>query len=348
MTFRSSELALAPVTPRCFVVGVPRSGSTWAATVLARTKDAVLVSEPDNQLLSGFALREKRRLGRGFHPYLSPGERDAGFERLWFEAFGMVCPTESHFAAVRRALARGALSATSERSIRRAFVGEGSRIHLGVRLAEMASVPERPSRQDGPVIVKSVYAELCVEWVADLVSPQVVVVLRDVRNVVSSWLKMGWLGSWKDNELVASDLRGLEEIQGRYQLPTAPTSQIGRLAWFLALLTLALEDAAYRHPDWLVVRHEALCQSPSEAFATLAQRAGLVWTEAGSASVAELNRPGNGFEIRRVAAEMPEIWRSRLDPGAQFEIERVLESFPTLFDEFGNRQHRECDAEIGG
>lgn len=108
---------------------------------------------------------------------------------------------------------------------------------------------------------------------------------------------------------------------------TAPHPVV-RGTWLLGMLTLALEDAARRHPDWHVLRHEELCRSPHAAFPQLATRIGLEWTVEADELLNELNRSGKGMQRVRVASELPEVWRSRLGREQARDIAAVLERFP--------------------
>ena len=41
-----------------------------------------------------------------------------------------------------------------------------------------------------------------------------------------------------------------------------------------------------------------------------------------------MNQPGQGYELRRVAQDLPEAWRSRLSPDQVGEALAGLEGFP--------------------
>jgi hypothetical protein len=310
------------------VVGLPRSGSTWLATMLGKAGGSTLVSEPDNHLMIPAALRAKRRLGRGIFPYLVPDESALEYEEIWAQAFGESGADYTFSEMLRRTAAHGALAMLPEQRIRQAFRVSPS-VTPGIRLVERLAVPDRPASLTDDLIVKSVYAPLAVEWIAARFEANVVVLLRDVRNVASSWIELGWTGSLADDELAMSHRPTLERLGREWGLPQLPADQpVSRLAWFLGLLTVSLEQAAARHPEWTVVRHEAVCADPRRSFKELAARLGLEWTDEADAAVGDTNRAGRGFQIQRVAAELPHAWRSRLASEQIDEIESVLAPFP--------------------
>jgi hypothetical protein len=294
------------------VAGVPRSGTTWGATLLGATTDASYFEEPDNHFTYPFAFRAKRGLAGRFYPALEPAQEASDYERLWSAAFrldetwrqaGRALP-----ARMRRSLARAAWSSIGTQQIRGALL-HPDRAGLALRVAQALAVPERPRPDSRHLIVKSVLCPLSLEWIATRFPLQVVVVLRDVRNVLSSWIQLEWV---------------------RYGIP-APArgaSPVVRGTWLLGMLTLTLEDAARRHPDWHVVRHEELCRSPHAAFRQLAATIGLEWTVDTDDLLDELNRMGRGMQRVRVASELPEVWRSRLGPEQAREIAATLERFP--------------------
>lgn len=313
---------------RILIVGLPRSGTTWISNVLASTPDAILTTEPDNHLLRPAGLRAKRRLGRGIFPELSAAELAPEYERMWNEAAGAHAFGYSVSEQVRRAAAIALLRRVPEHELRQAFIAP-PRVSHRVRLVEHLAVPERPRRRAHSVIVKSVYAPLSVGWIAERINPRVVVVLRDVRNIISSWVQLGWTGSRQNDELATSHPETLERLRLTFGLPHPPSGPpVARTAWLLASLNLALQVCSAEHPEWIVARHEQICADPSGEFEALAPRLGLTWTDEANALVARSNRPGHGFELNRIASELPEAWRKRLNRNEIAAIQDVLERFP--------------------
>jgi hypothetical protein len=307
---------------------LPRSGTTWVATILAQTENAVLVREPDNHLSIPFALRAKRPLPGGYYTALSAAQEAPVYESLWRQAFGECGSSHTRVERIRRRLAGRLFESAGEEAISMFFRSGGFATRL--RAAEVLAVPERPERQSDAVIVKSVYSALAVEWIAARFEAQVLIVLRDLLNLVSSWVALDWLGPPGVDELAGSDpalQRTLGRLHGVPPLP-ADGSPVARLAWFLALLTLSLEATAQAHPEWHVVLHEDLCARPADHFRALAARLGLSWSAATEAVLAATDRPGSGFAIERVASSLPDAWRSRLTRGQVAEIAAVLAPFP--------------------
>jgi Sulfotransferase family len=313
---------------RILVVGIPRSGSTWVARVLASTKGATYLEEPDNHLTYPFAFRAKHNLRGCFYTTLGPHDEAPEYERLWREALrlhdGPVAPVSS---TARRSLASLIWRSVPNREIRRAFIDRKA-VTGRLRLVERLAVPERASMSPH-LVVKSVHAPLSVEWIAARFPVRVVVVLRDLLNIVSSWVQLRWLAGGGDDVLESLDPATRDRLATEHDIPPPlrDASPLARGAWLLGMLGLALEDAAAKHPEWVVVRHEELCRAPNESFREAAVRSGLEWTVEADRTLANLNRPGSGTEVHRVASELPDVWRSRLAPQHLSELEPLLERF---------------------
>jgi Sulfotransferase family len=311
------------------VVGVPRSGTTWVATLLGSTQDSTYVEEPDNHLTHPFAFRAKHRLPGRFYTALRPDEEAPDYERLWREALRPAPYSGvSRRTRARRALCAGVWHSVKNEEIRRAFLDRNT-VTLKLRAAQALAVPETAVRRSRHVVVKSVYAALSLEWIAARFPVRVVIVRRDLLNVISSWVELRWLGTAGDDVLDSLDPFIQDRLAAEHRVPRPEpgASSLVRGTWLLGVLGIALEDAARRHPDWILVSHESLASDPAPGFRSLSQGLGLEWTATADRVLASLNRPGRGTERARLASQLPEIWRSRLRPHQLTEIAPLLERF---------------------
>jgi Sulfotransferase family len=74
---------------RVLIVGTPRSGSTWVATVLGAAPSVRVFQEPDNPQSSREAVRMRSRYGP--MPVLQPGEDAPIYKIIWDPVFGPNC-----------------------------------------------------------------------------------------------------------------------------------------------------------------------------------------------------------------------------------------------------------------
>ena len=311
------------MTRPVLIVGAPRSGTSWVFRVLGRAQDTVRIYEPDNEMLHPQALRAKRGLGR--FPVLAAGDESRALATLWDRTLTGRVPSASRFQ--RKAASVFEKAPPGER--RSAVDGGPVSRHLRNAML-LASLPDRTSAKAGVVpVAKSVHSAFCLPWLAARWDPRVVVVLRDPRNVIASWLELD-IGDrdrrLDDNPLIRSSV--IEPLG----LPASPSSEdpIRRIAWTLGLLNSAVLAVAAAHPDWVLTNHEALCVDPHAAFRALVEEAGLTWTEACDRYLDNANAEGEGFTVKRVAAEQPERWRARLSPAQAQEIADEMARFPDL------------------
>jgi hypothetical protein len=313
------------------VVGLPRSGTTWTAHVLAQAPGCTAVLEPDNEKTSAPAIAAKRNLGR--FPVLGADDAAPGFEQLWAWALRGAPPSRAGRAGAR--LVRGADADALERLVagrpppRLRLAGALARLPRGRLGPPVPAAPGTsvPGNRPGRLLVKSVHAVLALEWLTTRFDLDVVVVLRHPANVLASWLEL---------DLPDAD-RGLDRhpgVRARYvdpwALPAPGPTALERAAWHVGLLSAVMEDAAARHPRWLVCAHEELCREPAAGFRRLYDALGLPWDGGVDRALAATDAPGTGFSLQRRAAELPDAWRTRLDGGQVATLHRVLAGFPLL------------------
>jgi hypothetical protein len=295
---------------RVVVIGVPRSGTSWVATILAGAPGVVFMNEPDYPDIypsGGLAVKEY-----GLYPVLAPHESAPSYQMVWDIAFAGGFPDRP---VTRRA---GKLLMELPNAARAPIT----------RAA--ATLFRTRSRQPEHCLVKSVYAQFALDWIADRYRPTIVVVRRNLLSVIASWLKLGFVPYdadtpfelW-DHPLIQREF--LRPLSIERPDPDIPVMQ--RIAMHVGLLSLGLERAAERHPEWVFIDHEELCKRPDERFRELFARAGLTWTDAVAAQLHDLDRPGSGVDVQRVATEQIDKWKSTLTPDQVNEATTILRRF---------------------
>jgi len=309
---------------RVLVVGVARSGTTWVARMLCAGSGASYVDEPDNHLRFAFAHRAKRELGRGAYPRVAVGESDLGetrFDSLWSHAFAW--EPRSAVETLSCSVANRLVTLVDPRRAVDTFAGTSRNARLS--LAERLAVPEQGSKPSSWFVVKSVYAQLCVEWISSRHATGTVVVVRNPLEIVGSWVILGWLGPRTPDPLSSVPTALVDELMAEHAAPAPPASRLGRAAWVIGVLQRALEDAASRSPNLALVEHERLHRSPLDEFPRLAAATGLPWSESGDRAIEQGRTPGTGYETRRVASQLEDAWRGRLSDDEAREVREVLE-----------------------
>lgn len=298
------------------LVGIPRAGTTWSSRVLAAGGSLYPVMEPDNESRSAPALRAKRRAGR--FPVLQPGDRDDAFLRLWSWALDGA-PQSPRLKAAGKIL-----RTVRPNGRRRYFQGRSSPLMqlAGVVGAHPPTGPV-PALGTRRLFVKTVFLPLAVEWLTAAIDADVLILLRHPGSVLASWMKMDMNLEFTRLDDHPTIRRQIEEKR----IPPPGAEPVERMIWNIGVLYSALEEAAARHPTWLVRTHEQLCVEPIVKFRCLYEELGLPWNEQVEEYLARTDQPGEGFLTRRVASEQPGAWKSRLTPAQIEAVQQVLSGF---------------------
>jgi len=286
--------------------------------VLETDRSVLPVLEPDNEGTSAPAIWGKRHAGR--FPVLLPGDRDDDYRALWQWALGGA-PRPARLALAAQVM-KGVQRPSRTRYL------QGHRVPL---MSVAAALGRRPPGHPDPapepgrrVLVKSVHVPLCLGWLAGEFALDVVVLLRHPGNVLASWLKLDLNEQFvrlEENPAVRA------HFVDRWSLPQPGPDPLERVVWEIGVLTKALEEEAAAHPEWLLRTHEDLCRSPLADFEQVFSDLGLSWGGEAQRFLSESDQPGEGFETRRVRAQLPDAWRTKLT-SAQIEVlRRVLAPF---------------------
>ncbi len=297
---------------RIVVIGVPRSGTTWVSTILSTAPGAMLINEPDypDSYPSGDLAVEEC----GLYPVVAPGALAPRYEMIWDVAFSGGFPDRP---VTRRA---GKMLVALPGDVRQPIVRTAARVLRRVR-----TPPEH-------CLIKTVNAQFAIDWIADRYEPMVVVVRRNLLSVIGSWLELGFVPYAIETPFELSDhpvvrREYLEPLS--LHRPSRDAPMMHKIAWHVGLLSMGLERAVARHPDWIVVEHEDLCESPTERFRDVFSATGLTWTKAVERALRRLDTPGSGLRLQRVTREQIDSWRTRLSVEQVAEATGILHDFVT-------------------
>jgi hypothetical protein len=294
---------------------------------LACTPDAVYVHEPDG-VHEPFAFRARVRDGLNPQAVLAVGTDAPEYQRLWRGALAGGRQSRS----IREQIARRAYRSVPAEVRGRAR--QAGHLPARLRLAMACATPLRPRTDAGTVVVKSVNAALAAEWLWERFHPRVLVVTRDLRNVVASWLEIGF---GPPGQRAYDAMR--RQAMVRWGVEVTPSGDaVERTATLCTVLLLALHDGIRSHPEWVWLVHEDSARDPRDSLARAAAALGLQWSDAADEFVERSNRPGAGYATNRVAEELAEQWKSRLGPDQLRAVDRVLEAFPEALWQVAERR----------
>ncbi|MFQ5746588.1 MAG: sulfotransferase [Gemmatimonadota bacterium] len=292
------------------VTGSHRSGTTWAASMLALAPGTVLVDEPFHVRLPRRELTRPRDRVLGARQYGL-----GGLARHWFTWAPALPP-----GPARRAFER-----VLEGRTRRVFRRRDPRHWL-------------PWRRRGRLIIKDPLACLSSEWIADGFGVRVLVLVRHPAAFAASLKRLGWSFGFEDFRAQPALLEAhLAPYRADIESPPSDIVDQAGLVWtcLYAVLSAYLE----RHPEWLVRTHEALSLDPMAEFRGLYDALGLAWTPDVARGIAEHTGAGNPVaapegvvhELRRDSRANVRRWKEVLGPD---EVERLRRRTAPVADRF--------------
>jgi hypothetical protein len=288
------------------VTGMPRSGTTWIAHMLAAGGDLVYLNEPLNP----------QHPPGGF-----PGILNAEVEHR----FQYICEdNEDQFLTAY----------TDMRQYRYHPVAELRRNHRPSDVSRQVNHVRQylAGRLRGRrLMVADPFAVFSTPWFVNRMGFEVVVVVRRPAATVSSRKQLGWF--FDPGELTQQPLL-MRDVLGPLGVPTTLNGTATRLIDAGAMLWSGIyaSIAAYRANGvrFTVVRHEDLSSDPDAGFGELYERLGL---DRNDRAAAEIERstsaanpgqlaPGDPHRVRLDSRANLDSWRSRL---AADELERIHE-----------------------
>lgn len=194
------------------------------------------------------------------------------------------------------------------------------------------------------VCVKDPIGLYSADWLASEYDAAGVVMVRHPCAVISSYLALGWESDMPTliNRALPEDANYLEPKCEQYSRGELGDLDALILQWqILTEETLALKK---RHPEWMYIVHDRLCEAPEEWFEFIFQKLGLSFDEKTRAKVAlessSSNKIDPGKHVQhshaRDSKALATAWQSRLDPDVADQIlaqatgtwERVLATLP--------------------
>ena len=295
---------------RVMVLGLPRSGTTWAARVLAAAPGVTYVNEPDNAEVDRYAAIA---FGDVRAALLEPATMTPRYRRLFDVAF-------------RGGWTPGRTSGTARRLA--AMAPPRSRLEAALFDVAARAAARRPPATD-VVLVKSVAAHLAADWFVDEMHARLVVVWRHPLNVIAAWLDRGWRGAAMARRSPTLTAR----FTGTAAWPPPEGDGVDATAWGLCAQQVWLFEAAARIDGTVVLHHEATCLDPAARFRAAFTALDLDWVPAADAALTAHSGRGAGYDPVRIAEDEPRRWAARLGATDVDAANAVIERFATTSPE---------------
>jgi hypothetical protein len=181
-------------------------------------------------------------------------------------------------------------------------------------------------RTEPGVLVKLVFSNLALGWIADeFPGARQVHVLRHPCGTFASWRRLGWEPS---PELLLRDERLVAELGPLADTLAEADGFWERAGAEWAATALVVTRQAARHPGWVVVQHEWLCEDPEPRFRRLTAAAGLAWTDAAARFVRGSDTTGDDvYGLHRRSRDEIDKWLREVDPADVARCRAVVERF---------------------
>lgn len=272
------------------IVGLPRSGTTWLASVLNTAKGVKYFYEPFNK--DHVAEAKDHWL-----KYLRDDDEDPEFSRLWQDIFS------------------GRLN---DAWVRRKMAQPYNRLK-----GKLSFLP-------GRVLVKDVYSTMSLSWISKRFSPRVVIITRHPCALACSWANTFEKTRESGRIEALERLINQQKLMDDFLSPFADCLRgqedfFHNLGLFYGANHFVLEKQRVANPDWIFIRHEDLCKNPLREYQNLFENLNLEWTSATDSLISRSTsiNSGKAYSPFRESAKEPEKWKNQLHKA---DVEKVLKA----------------------
>jgi hypothetical protein len=331
---------VASISQPVFIVGLPRSGTTWVGEVFSSDETSHYFFEPDNEKLSPLAWFCKSDLHR--FPYLTAQHSSPTYSRLWNAIFGAGRAAQFANRVMGYMLKRNAagveawignkcglvyIDASMHRVGGRDIYPYSPQNHPFMKFfaGRLAHVKKRNFTRRR-IIIKSVHAPLSVDWLSGNFPVRIVFVLRNPYSLYASYKRLRMPDGFRNLLMQAA----LQRDAGQY-LPNAKQAFMSEredaVVFQIMLMYKIIEKQIAMHPEWMLISHDRLCMMPNEGYRPAFDSLGLNWSENTDERIYSLNQTGGGFTPKRIASQQPSKWRSEMDASERAAVQRWIDYF---------------------
>ena len=303
----------------CFVIGAPRSGTTWIGKIFDSHPAVLYLNEPDIALRDDALPVICKRSESAEYEELTRAYLDRLLANRTLRTSGALPVFQKEF----RSRPAHALRAAIIYGLRLAQVTD-----LGTGWADRIPIPDFENGRGRMVVVKSVSARGRAGIFSQaLPESRTVLVLRNPCGVIASLLRGIRLGKMPEPTQLDEVLE--TEEADRYGLQAASfrsLTLVQKLAWHWAILNeKALRDLAHK-PATVIVRYEDAVANPLKFSRQLLAFVGLPWmaqTAQFATRSTTYRGPDRYFSVWRNSASRTNGWRNELSAEEQYQIAEI-------------------------
>ncbi|MEO0375303.1 MAG: sulfotransferase [Cyanobacteria bacterium P01_A01_bin.17] len=277
-----------------YVVGLPRSGTTWTASILNTADRVKYFYEPFNTDQVPEAVCH-------WNKYLLAGYKDQEFNQFCQDAF-------------------------SGRVNRPAVLRKLAPPYRWLRY-NLRWLP-------GRVMVKDVHSLMSLDWIDSHISPTTIILMRHPCAVAGSWFhtfKPTFAkGNIKGLERLLEQSQLFDDYLGPFEtLLKEKGSFWHKVGHYWGAVYFVLLQQQKHHPDWIVIQHEQLCLNPMDEFRKLFDTLQLRWTQRTNQilQTSTTSDSGRSYVPSRVSSQEPEKWKQQLEAWQIEEVQAAVKPF---------------------
>jgi hypothetical protein len=304
--------------------GLPRSGTTWTAEVLGQAPDTFYLYEPDNEKFYFKTILLKDEVNQ--FPYLKKGSESPLYYKLWKDIFNRhsyedVFPDKNNM----RAYYLEKMIGQKVGEVHETFFNYSDESKKDVIQKRNVDHPKIP--MDQRLLIKSVDNIFALDWLDYHFDFIPLIIIRHPANTISSYMKLHFQDSWRN-------IFSQEDLVKDYFKDILPklnrkTEIIDKMAIQLSAAYYVVNEQLQNHPNWMIIRHEDLCEDPVKQFKKLYKTLDLKWTSNVKQFIKDSNAPGKGYKTNRIAKEEINKYKTLL---SKEQIQKIRE----IYDIFGN------------
>ncbi|MGQ4646879.1 sulfotransferase [Lyngbya aestuarii] len=277
--------------PPVYIVGLPRSGTTWLASILNTAQGIKYFYEPFNKQ----HVPEAKSL---WMKYLRADDDDQEFAKFCQDVFAG--------------------------QINRRYVTRRLAQPYGMFGARLRWLP-------GRVMVKDVHSCLSLEWVDRHIAPITVIITRHPCAIVASQLRSLRLKNKFDpfQKLLAQPRVIDDYLKPFEHLLRNDEGLLQQMAVCWGAVYYIMLEQQKRHPNWLVVQHEELCRDPVREYQKLFDKLNLRWTEKTDKllQISTTEDSGQTYVPQRISSQEPDKWKKELEQEQIEQVRRLVKPF---------------------
>lgn len=307
------------------IFGLPRSGTTWLAKTLEIADGIQYIVEPDNEGTNFLGYYYKKSLER--FPYFRIGEQPKLYLKLFDRAlYGDFITYES---PKNNWLFKSNLISLYLVKKRLAKKKKNRKLLFNWDFLLKKNIEFDPQKRR---LIKTVHGLLNIPFLLNQLEFTPLIILRHPAASIYSHLKLGISDADQDvykNEKLREDfltpfLEEMDEIN-------TPLSHMGmQFGIFHFIVSKFIKQYNYK-----IIFHEELCENPVLEFEKLYKYLDLKWGKKVKEFINNNNVKGSGgFDIKRIASEEKDSWKTKWKQSELDEIEKGYSIFSNNFYDF--------------